>query len=305
MHRKCVYGFVDEDFREVIPLQFTYAYNFSEGLAAVKTTDGKWGYLNKKGEFVIEPKYLRAENFRDGMAQVEFQSLPDSTIWQALIDHDGRELYSVAVGPDAHIHRNGQFVIIAETYENQTVLDANGQVVLRHCTCVYDNHSGVGIQYFCEGKAGLLLPNGSKRPADSLFELQKISAGLTGVSFCQTWGLRDSTGQWLIPLGEMSNGGPTEDGKYFTVWRNGQAGLYDRQGRLLIPAEYDQIFRLDDYWQVSKNGLLGLFDAQGRLVVPPKYAQVEPFATVGLVKVTLSDGKVGFYDFRGRGYFSE
>lgn len=305
-HRQCIFGFVDEHFREVIPLQFSYAYNFSEGLAAVKTTGGKWGFINKNGEFAIAPKYLRAESFRDGLAQVEFQNLPDTTIRRALIDHNERELVSVTVGPDANIHRIGKFVVVvAQNYENQTIFDSNGQVVLQHCTCVHADYPETTIQFFCGGNAGLLLPDGSVRSADSLYDLQRFPEGFSSVSFCQAWGLRDSSGRWVIPMGEYNNGSPAEGGKYFMVWRKGLGGICDRKGRSFIPTEYEYISRLGDFWQVGKGGLSGLYDASGRLVVPLKYAQIEPSAMTRLVKATLPNGKVDYYDFKGRGYFSE
>ena len=35
---------------------FKYASNFKRGLASIQTLDGKWGYIDNTGEFVIEPK---------------------------------------------------------------------------------------------------------------------------------------------------------------------------------------------------------------------------------------------------------
>lgn len=45
-------------------------YKFSDGLLAVKNEDGKWGYVNKKGEMVITPKYDYYTPFSDGLAVV-------------------------------------------------------------------------------------------------------------------------------------------------------------------------------------------------------------------------------------------
>lgn len=44
--------------------------NFSDGLLSVKDEDGKWGYVNKKGEMVITPKYDSYSPFSDGLALV-------------------------------------------------------------------------------------------------------------------------------------------------------------------------------------------------------------------------------------------
>ena len=37
-------------------LEFDYAGNFNEGFSAVKK-DGKWGYINTKGEQIVECKF--------------------------------------------------------------------------------------------------------------------------------------------------------------------------------------------------------------------------------------------------------
>lgn len=45
-------------------------FKFSDGLLPVKDEDGKWGYVNKKGEMVITPKYDSYTPFSDGLALV-------------------------------------------------------------------------------------------------------------------------------------------------------------------------------------------------------------------------------------------
>lgn len=64
------YGYIDAKGIIRIDFQFEEANNFSEGLALVKT--GKqYGYINKKGEFVINPQFVDARSFHEGMAAVE------------------------------------------------------------------------------------------------------------------------------------------------------------------------------------------------------------------------------------------
>ena len=45
----------------------------------------KWGYINKQGEWVIQPKYLRVSEFHQGVAAVA----NDSYTWQ-LINKEGK-----------------------------------------------------------------------------------------------------------------------------------------------------------------------------------------------------------------------
>jgi WG repeat protein len=115
------YGYQDYTGRWVIPVQFKTAKTFSEGLAAVQeavgspkketrdvvqgsgsgpvivmrkvgTRDvmvrkgGKWGFIDGRGQYVIEPRYTRAESFKDGAARV-WQG--KKTFW---IDKNGTRL---------------------------------------------------------------------------------------------------------------------------------------------------------------------------------------------------------------------
>lgn len=67
------HGYIDKTGRIAIPIDFTYAYPFSEGVAAVtKSQSGNdgWGYIDKKGKWVIEPKFQWASSFSNGLAPV-------------------------------------------------------------------------------------------------------------------------------------------------------------------------------------------------------------------------------------------
>ena len=41
---------------------------YSEGLAAVQDKHGKWGYINDKQDWVIEPRFEEAKDFQNGRA---------------------------------------------------------------------------------------------------------------------------------------------------------------------------------------------------------------------------------------------
>src|SRR6266704_2133700 len=57
----------------VIEPQFLSAGNFSEGLAHVRRDDrkGKWGFIDKTGKTVIALKFDWAGNFSEGLAPVQ------------------------------------------------------------------------------------------------------------------------------------------------------------------------------------------------------------------------------------------
>lgn len=66
------YGYIDKDKNLIINAFFEDAYPFSNGNAPVEM-DGKWGLIDKKGRFVIEPKYDDITTFAEGLAIVDLQ----------------------------------------------------------------------------------------------------------------------------------------------------------------------------------------------------------------------------------------
>ena len=70
-NRKC--GYIDIVKNEKAKAIYEYIKVFKEGLAAV-CIDGKWGFINKKGELIIEPKYYSVSDFSQGLAAVSYYS---------------------------------------------------------------------------------------------------------------------------------------------------------------------------------------------------------------------------------------
>ena len=48
------YGFIDKTGKEVIPIKYDDVYSFSEISLALVKLEGKWFYINPKGECVID-----------------------------------------------------------------------------------------------------------------------------------------------------------------------------------------------------------------------------------------------------------
>jgi hypothetical protein len=62
--------YIGMDGKPATTANYTRAFPFSEGLAAVQMIDGKWGYINPKGSMAITPKFEAAASFAGGLAQV-------------------------------------------------------------------------------------------------------------------------------------------------------------------------------------------------------------------------------------------
>ncbi len=65
-------GFIDTTAAIAIPAKYMDVGDFRGGLALAKNTDGLFGYINHKGEWVIEPQYKSAKDFDPvgGLARV-------------------------------------------------------------------------------------------------------------------------------------------------------------------------------------------------------------------------------------------
>lgn len=94
-------GYVDRLGNYVIEPVYDSARVFSQGLAAVKI-DGLYGYINTSGAIVIEPQFYDARDFQEDLAAVQVLPFPDE-------DDDDWDIYagwgfidktgSLAIGP--------------------------------------------------------------------------------------------------------------------------------------------------------------------------------------------------------------
>jgi hypothetical protein len=75
---------------------------FSDGLAAVRV-ESKWGYIDKTGKFVIEPQFVGAGPFSEGLAAVsssDFLSVAraldtEATVSSGFINKQGKTVFSL------------------------------------------------------------------------------------------------------------------------------------------------------------------------------------------------------------------
>lgn len=66
-----LYGYIDKKGDVVIEPTFLRATDFSEGLAVVQENiKSKLGYINKQGNFIIKPRFEEATLFNDGLANL-------------------------------------------------------------------------------------------------------------------------------------------------------------------------------------------------------------------------------------------
>jgi len=97
---------MDLNGKMVIPVQFGWTCDFfSEGLAAV-SQNGKYGYIDNNGNFVIEPQFEYAFPFIRGVALVSIENEEsvlinrEGTVIVDLKDYDGINIESYFLNSD-------------------------------------------------------------------------------------------------------------------------------------------------------------------------------------------------------------
>ncbi|MDR0230378.1 MAG: WG repeat-containing protein [Flavobacteriaceae bacterium] len=94
---KLRWGFVDKKGQVVIQPLFKDVKSFSEGLAPVKLPNQKWAYIDKTGNYKIAPQYYMAKIFRNGKAVV-YDKMDSATI----VDKENKKLLSDSYN-DLHV----------------------------------------------------------------------------------------------------------------------------------------------------------------------------------------------------------
>jgi hypothetical protein len=86
VRRGPMFGYIDPEGNEVIPLQYSSAATFRGGLAPVQEPNGNWRYIDTAGRTVIHGPFKQAGTFSEGLAAV---MLPEQRLW-GFIDGTGQ-----------------------------------------------------------------------------------------------------------------------------------------------------------------------------------------------------------------------
>jgi len=244
-------GFIDKSGKFITKPIFSFAGDFSEGLAFVRTKENKFGFIDKTGKFAIEPKFDWADNFSEGLALVFVNGK------YGFIDKTGKmiikpqftkaESFSeglacVKIGGRVRKPSFGDQIITTTNADTRyAYIDKTGKVILR--IKVGEAHS------FSEGLAR--------------FEL----LGQYGYGFI------DKTGKTVI---KPQYGGQSDfsGGLKLVILDEGKIGFIDRTGKVILTPDFEN---LDDFINglaqicesYDSNAKCGYIDKTGKVIWQP------------------------------------
>lgn len=243
----------------------------SEGLYRVNIR-GKEGYLNLKGKVVIPFKYDYAEEFREGLAKVEKNGK------YGFINKKGKVVVPIKYEEVRGFQRG-----IAAVKKNGKwgFVNKRGKVVIPF---IYDNaysraQTAYGVQRFYSAKNPAPTSWSVSRYKEGWKEIDEKGAVLfvhpdhvyspEKLSFINKEGKK-------VDLSDYIYADLFEDGRCLVQGKNGKWGYIDDNGNPITNLEYDIDYYTgngfhDGVAMVYKDGKYGFIDREGKVVVPIKY----------------------------------
>lgn len=273
--------------------------------------NGEYGYINRIGKIVIEPKFRMAYDFAGGLARVRVGERC------GFIDKRGR----IVIPPDFGCgdYDLGDFSEGLARFKRQDrygFIDTSGKVVIDP---QFDSAS-----WFYEGLASVkigdhygFIDGTGKVVIEPKFEnAWRFSEGLAAVAFdcSKGYGFIDETGKVVIEpkfndTRWFSEGLAAVEVRSKVPARYGfreelKWGFIDKTGKMVIEPQFDDVWRFSEgLAKVRLGGKYGFIDTTGKIVIQLKfdldYRAVE--FRDGLLNVTLEEnGKYGYIDKSGR-----
>jgi hypothetical protein len=285
----------------VIPPRFATAQEFIDGLAII-FIGGKWGWINKSGEYVLKPQYDAVLAFKDNLAAVRVGG--EKGRW-GYISKSGK----VVIKPQfrAALSFNKGYATVYYENWNREFIDRTGKIVTPPSEWFGTNDLFPSLD-IASGKWGYMSRD------RSLGSFTIAPTFDVASEFCEN--------SLAIVEKDKLKGVILKDGSYKVppqfddiltpcwsryTWRQynvvrigdrdtGKYGIVDLDGKYILPPFYEELNLWYDEWIAFRQGeKWGYIDTNGRVLVAPIFERALPFAE-GLAAVKYN----GLYGYIAR-----
>jgi hypothetical protein len=264
-----LYGYYSRNRISLIPERFEEAESFENQLAHVRI-QGKEAIIDSVGSFVVKPFFDEVDFFSDTLLiYIENEkygicNLNGNPVLVANYEYIGKLVDNRAIivdqGKIGYVNENGQ-IIIPASYE------------------VYPNYQSYGNFKFGlakvrkNGKAGLIDENGKTFVPFNFNEIGLISEYMACMKN-NKWGYFDKMGKERIKLNyEYAESFRNGCG---IITKDSLMGVIDITEKNIIQNVYSTISWLSDteLFLVESGGIYGLYDTEGKILIPVSYQSI-------------------------------
>ena len=238
--------------------------------------EGKYGFLDEKGNWVVAPVYEEVFKYEDGRAFVKHHSEGQNDYCYDLIDLDGN--------------------VILESIDLVTFNNGfeNGLAVVRVPACEEDNN------LYVVGKCGVIDRDGKWVVPPTFGKIQKFNNGFAITVKGGYQGVVDKDGNVILD-NIYDSIYDRED--HFVVKLNKKTGIADKTGKIILAPKYEGCYLRKDGFIQIRNKKYGLADPKGKVVIKPILESTPEFDDTGYARVEIQ-GKYGWINRKGK-YLTE
>ncbi len=284
------WGFINEKGEVVIEPQYEFVTQFSEGLAAV-SVNGKYGFINLKGKMVIQPQYEHVFLCSEGLVAV----LLDGK-W-GFIDKKGKMVVTPQYENVSGSFREGLAAVLLDG--KWGYIDQTGKTVIpfQYDYAYWFTDSGLAT-VLRDGKWGFVDKTGKEVIACQYDMTYSFSEGLAAVQQDGKWSFIDKNGEVVLSceyewVGYFSGG-------LASVKIDDKYGYIDKTGKVVIEPQYDRPMTVQDFSDdktiVLMGDNVGIIDKTGKMLNSIRCNKCASCCWYGdLAYIIWSDGE--YYQF--------
>ncbi|MBL4625448.1 MAG: WG repeat-containing protein [Flavobacteriales bacterium] len=273
-------GFIDKTGNWLIEPKFDIVQTFKGDYALAKTSN-LWGMINKKGEWVIPAKFERLSIPEDGysMAMLSGQWI--------VVNKTGKTVYKNT--EYKKIAKLGNGMLIGFLKKTAEYIDVStGKKVATPIETKALNKFSEGLARFKEKKWGYLDKTGKYKIKSQFDDAKDFKDGKALVKLAGKWGQIDLSGAWVIPA-EFEKIQGFKNGQAIAK-QNGKTGIIDEKGGWVVKPQYEKLRLFNSgYAFATKGGIVGYVNESGEFVKGPSNAtSIYPFSD-GYAMVKVGD----------------